>query len=340
MAQSGEWGSDVVAPHSGLLIGSYTKAQAGTGEGIAFLADASSSPRLVAATSDPSFIVATPKAVFSVQEAPNGVVRSWRWREGQLDEVDAAPSGGEGPCHLTMMGDFLIASHYGSGHIGVIRVDRNQRLWPIASYRVTGYLGANPRRQDRPRVHGSLTLSPTRIASTSFATDEIVFLDIQGSAMAIVARVRLPSGSGPRHLCLAGPLIAVLGELDGGVHLVDPRTFSLVSSSGGESESAASHIAWDPARRLLVTAHRRSAVLRVHAIHGRSTRVIQEVPAGGAEPRHFVVQENSVLVAAQRDDAIVAMARNADGLLGPVEARIRVASPAVLALAHRPDTER
>ncbi|MCH8219201.1 MAG: beta-propeller fold lactonase family protein, partial [Planctomycetes bacterium] len=125
-----------------------------------------SEPSLVAETPNPSFLVIHPnqRFLYCVSEAgPSGVVRAFavERQTGALSLLNERPSGGAGPCHVSMdqTGRVLLVANYGSGSAAVLPVGADGRLGePICSVQHKGS-SIDPRRQRGPHAH-SINVSP------------------------------------------------------------------------------------------------------------------------------------------------------------------------------------
>ena len=128
-----------------LVIGTYTRGFAS--EGIYRLdvgADGGEATlSLAAKLENPSWQVRHPRlpVLYSVvetrgEENEGGAIVAFRVNDdGALSMVARVPSMGGDPCHLSVAGDFLLASNYDAGNLAVWRLDDNGvpvslEIWP------------------------------------------------------------------------------------------------------------------------------------------------------------------------------------------------------------------
>lgn len=181
-----------------------------------------------------------------------------------------------------------------------------------------------------------------------------------GGAPAEVVRVSveptaahfLPGGTGPRHLAVLPPLpetgrpgrhLAVVGELDSRLHILaldaGSEGFPEVGivpthAQDADPESALdnlpSHLVVSADGTLVYVANRGRNTIGVIR-RGESPELVAEVPCGGDWPRHIALAgsagEQGLLVALERDDAVVHLPLDADGIPQASTGRTTVRRP-------------
>lgn len=296
-----------------LWIGTYP-GDADAPEGV-WRADDADSPRglgLVAPSPSASFLAIHPSApvLYAVDEREAGRVRSFRMtQDGGLEPLGTYDSGGAEPCHLVATDRHLLVSNYGSGSLGVLPLASDGSVRG-ATQRFDHTGGGPHERQDAPHTHSALVLPGGCHAWVAdLGSDEILRyrLDADGVVSDGVA-VRLPAGTGPRHMVWHGSgVVLVVGELDARVHVVQVDLANGSGRAGGSvaacaqppsSEPLPSHVALSADGDRVYVAVRGPDVLAVFAIEaaaGRDEpapvrlRHLTDVATGGVWPRHFAL---------------------------------------------------
>lgn len=202
----------------------YTRDEAGAGQGLARAAypcDGSGAPQSMAGGDQPSFaVLSTDRSwVYVTGEREPGVVRAVPADgAGVVSEVD---SGGSHPCHLALgpSGRDLLVSNYGSGSVGLVRADAGA-LDLVDALRLSG--SGPHERQEAPHAHQATFLSDSELVVCDLGSDRLVGVRIEGGRLEQSWEVRMPAGSGPRHLVVSpdGSTLWVVGELDCSLHPV------------------------------------------------------------------------------------------------------------------------
>ncbi|MEV4902081.1 beta-propeller fold lactonase family protein [Citricoccus sp. NPDC055426] len=275
------------------------------------------------------------------------------------------PAGGVSTCHadLNPSGTWLAAASYDSGTLTIAPVLDDGLLGePVA---VAAPAGSGPvaARQQEPHLHFVLFLDDDRLLVTDLGADRILEYSIRDLTGATGAGDHgqptfvhtLPAGTGPRHLAVLPPLpeagierrhLAVVGELDSRLHLLDldstPEGFAevaVVPTHGQDQdpesarENLPSHLVLSPDASLVYVANRGRNTIGVIRRAG-TPELIAEVPCGGDWPRHIALGHPggapTLFVALERDDAVVGLGLDADGIPGEVRTRVTVRRPGFL----------
>ncbi|MDI3329945.1 MAG: beta-propeller fold lactonase family protein [Micrococcus sp.] len=170
-----------------------------------------------------------------------------------------------------------------------------------------------------------------------------------------VAAHHLPGGTGPRHLAVLparpeaerpGPHLAVVGELDSRLHVLGldagPEGFPEVGivpthAQDADPEAARdnlpSHLVVSADGALVYVANRGRDTIGVIR-RGEPLELIAEVPCGGNWPRHIALAGpaggQGLLVALERDDAVVYLPLDAAGIPQAPTGRAPVRRPGFL----------
>lgn len=277
----------------------------------------------------PSFLALHPHlpVLYAVGECHEGSVAAFAIDPGGgLTPIGRSPTGGALPCHLAVdpAGRMLAVANYGDGVLSVHPLDDEGGLTDTFVALPHAGRGPHPDRQRGPHAHQAVFGADGILYVTDLGTDEIRRYRTNPEVTPHPrGPVRLPPGSGPRHLAARREGWLLVGELDGSVSAFDTewRETARVSASGYEPNQP-SHIAVHDGYAYVGNRGPDTiAVFRADDL----TRVA-EVPCGGAWPRHFAMAAPYVYVAAQHDDRI-AILELTDGIPVPTEPTFPVGGP-------------
>lgn len=325
-----------------LIVGSYTAASDGRGEGIGtFRRDARTgelTPVGSLALDSPSWLTPHPTlpVLYAVNETAEGAITAVAVAEdGTLSALNSLPTGGADPCHLSVTPDgrFLLCANYSGGSLAAFA------LGPDGVPTVRTALvqhegnGPNAERQEAAHVHMAvLDETGTLVSAVDLGTDEIRSYRLGEEGELIPVSVStLPAGTGPRQLVRRpGTSHAyVVGELAASLVTVreePPGTFAVENSvpatlePGGENLPAQLVLHGD---RLFLS-NRGPEKITEFTFDG----VAVADHGTGEWPRHFSIVGEHVYVAAQSSDAIQAYERETWRLIGTYP----VGSPAFVGL--------
>lgn len=344
-------------PTAALWIGTYpaTGTAPGTGEGVWSVglgADGRfTGAELAVRVAAPSFLALDPagRTLLAVTETEPGTVSSFRVSDdGALALAASVASGGTSPCHVvaagttpgTTTGTAAWVANYGDGVAAVATLGADGALGEALTYPHAGS-GPVTDRQEGPHAH---FVHPwgDRVLVSDLGTDELRTYPLDGSGSGAVAAV-LPPGTGPRHLVeLADGTVLVAGELDCRLHVLVPAGPGRLEHVGSVAITARtlpdgsagypSHVT--VAGDLVHVGVRGPdvlAVLRVEDARGLRIENVADVDLGsGAWPRHHAVLGGgeTVVVAAQGADALVAVRLDLASGVGEVTDRLALPAPA------------
>ncbi|MCE5280395.1 MAG: lactonase family protein [Planctomycetaceae bacterium] len=314
-----------------------------------------SNPRLAAETPNPSFLAIHPegKFLYAANEL-DGDGAGWDRltgfaidpATGFLAEINQHPSGGLGPCHVSLdpSGKVLLAANYGSGSICSVSVDDQGRMGPAGT--VIQHHGSGPdhERQEGPHAHGIYTdASGAWALAVDLGLDRVLVyaLDAAGGTMAAEpACVGVaPAGAGPRHLAWSndGRRVYVVNEMAASVSvfawdaaapaLTAVQTVSCYPREYRGARSAA-EVVLHPGGRFVFVSNRGDNSITTMAVGSDGTlNVHASSPCGGKSPRHIFLTPGAewMLVSNQDSGNVAVMKVNAQtGAIEPTGSQVQV----------------
>lgn len=343
-----------------LLIGTYT--EPGKSEGIyvyTFNSKTGDFSYKAKATGikNPSFLTVSKdrKYVYSVSEVGDGQgsvsAYSFDSSTGKLDFINRAPSGGDGPCYVSVDDNnkYVFVGNYGGGSLSAIPTNADGSLG--SDRQSIQHEGSSIHsHQDKPHVHATVLSEDNRyLFVPDLGTDEvnIYHVDVTQTrplTLAEPAFVKVKAGSGPRHFTfhLSGKWAYVIQELLGMVTVFDyeegklnaKQSVTLPSPSfSGAIDAADIHIS--PDGKFLYGSLRGDInELVIYGIdkQGKLTYAGRQSTLGKT-PRNFAIDPtgNFILVGNSGSDEIIIFKRNQEtGLLTPTGKNIPVGAPVCL----------
>ncbi|MEI6240233.1 MAG: lactonase family protein [Planctomycetia bacterium] len=221
-------------------FGTYTNAKTGA-EGVyiaRFDTDTGTltKPVLAAAVKNPSFLALHPTlpmlyAVSEIADAagkPTGGILAFAIdeRTGTLTKKNEQPSGGAGPCHVSIdrAGKVVLAANYGGGSVICLGIEPDGSLRPVVSGTPGGFIqhegsSVNAKRQEKPHGHSIYPSPDGRFAiSCDLGIDKVLVhaLDVTKATLAPHGFGATKPGAGPRHFALhpSGRFGYAVNELD------------------------------------------------------------------------------------------------------------------------------
>jgi 6-phosphogluconolactonase len=338
-----------------LFIGTYTNTDAHSRGIYSALFDSKtgklSELTMAAATTNPSFLARHPSRPFlyAVNEGREGAVSSFAiGPKGELKFLGKTSTGGADPCHLMVdpSGKWLLVANYNGGNIAVMPILPDGRA---GDARVTAFSGSGPSpRQKTPHPHEIVGLPGNLILVTDLGADRVARYRLNPAdgtlRPADPAVIRLPPGSGPRHLVVSADAtrLYVLSELANTVTLFAEggivQTISLLPSRF-EGSNTAAEIALHSSGRYLYASIRGADDIVVFTINPRTGILTQRGAAPtGAVPRFFMIDASGkwLLAAGQASNTITIFA--IDPMTGGLRAEanpIRVPAPVFIGAESR-----
>jgi len=313
-----------------VLIGCYTTGAGGSGTGISLLTqDESGHPKhiqLAAEATSPAFLAKDPSGqhIYAVSEVDGeGSVLAFAVQpDGTLRTLNSQPTGGVGPCHLTVhpSGRYVLSANYVSGSVAVHPIAEDGSLRPRSD--LVQHAGSGPEtdRQEGPHAHNvQVDRAGEHIIVADLGTDELrsYRLNLERGKLETGPVAHANPGSGPRHVAYHGDgRVFVANELDSTV-----TTYTYDAGAGelnrgdsvpatveapGAERNYPSEILVSRDGRFVYVANRGNDVITTFAVGESALEPVADVPAGGAWPRHIGLVGDCLWAANQNSDNIVA----------------------------------
>lgn len=315
---------------------------------------------LAAETTNPSFLTIHPsrKFIYAVGEISNfngqkaGAVSAFRIRKdnAKLELLNQQPSGGTGPCHVSVDagGKCLLVANYGSGSVASLPIREDGSLGAAGSVIQHEGSSVNPRRQAGPHAHSINVDRGSRFAfSADLGLDRVMVYRLDPTAARLepnaVPWTVVTPGSGPRHFAFhpSGEFAFVINELASTITvfrydsqrgiLSEIETVSTLPPDFDGSNSTA-EVAVHPSGRFVYGSNRGHdsiAVFRIDEESGKLTAVEHE-STRGQTPRNFGIDPSGrfLLAANQKSNNVVVFRIDErDGSLAATGGQIQLGTP-------------
>jgi 6-phosphogluconolactonase len=312
---------------------------------------------------NPSYLAVDPLgwSVYAVRESGRGggavVAMSRNPTTGELTVLNEQPSGGQGPCYVTVddVGRFVLVANYGSGHVAVLPIATDGRLQPACSVVKHEGSSVNPSRQKEPHAHCIVLDPANRYAlAADLGIDKVMVYRFDSEHGKLVPNdppfVKCEPGSGPRHIAFAptGKYVYVIEELsstveafaydsDAGTLKPFQRISTLPEDFKGASTAADIHV--HPSGRYLYGSNRGHDSIAIFAVDDKTgqLRLLGHESTQGKTPRNFAIDPSGkfLLAANQDSDTLASFRINQDtGALMPTGQVCRVSMPVCLKMVN------
>ena len=322
-----------------LFVGTYTEPEQSTSKGVyVYRMDSSgrlSSESVIRGLVNPSYLAVHPQSgnLYVISEKgtfdgqPNGgVVALAVDREtGNATLLNKQSSGGEDPCYISIerTGRYALVANYTGGSVAMLPILPDGTLAPASEVVEHAGSSVHPNRQDKPHAHCILPDPTSRYAmAVDLGIDKILTyrMDLDAGRLHHHAEVKIPEGSGPRHLIFHpnGSYAYLVCELNSTVlgfryesgtgNLEQLQTIgTLPRGYDGKNSLADVHVT--PNGRYLYASNRGHDSFACFSIDPQSGElsVLDHIPCGGNEPRGFEIAPggNFLLAANQNSNNIV-----------------------------------
>ena len=337
-------------------FGGYTGTKAG-GQGVMvarFDAGQFTQPALAVKAKSPSFLCPSPDGttLYAVGESggkgEGGPVSAYRVDKttGQLTLLNSLPSGGDGPCHVAVdaAGEYAVVTNYGGGSCALFKLGDSGRLVARTAFVQHPKPADANGRQDAAHAHcGRFDPTGRFVLVADLGLDEVrVYrLDRAAGTLAPAPPVKLPKGSGPRHLDLTpdGKTLFVNGELDSTVNVIKldlargesevVQTLSTLPEKADAKGNTTAECRLHPSGKFVYVSNRGHDSIAGFKFDAGKLAPLGHATAGVKTPRNFNFDPSGrfLVVANQAGDDAVVFAVNADGGLTPTGVAVKVPAP-------------
>jgi 6-phosphogluconolactonase len=317
-------------------------------------------PELAAEIRSPSFLALHPRNpwLYAVSEVGDfggkrsGAVSAFVIdpKTGKLKLLNQQPSGGGGPCHLSVdrSGKCVLTANYGTGSVAALPLHEDGGLGePAATIQHHGS-SVNPQRQEGPHAH-YITPDPANsfALACDLGLDRVLVYHLDPAKPSLAANdppfASVKPGSGPRHLVFSsdGKFVYVVNEMASTVtaftydeKLGSLRELQTIATLPADfkGQSTCAEIQGHPSGRFIYASNRGHdsiAVFEVAAATGELSKVeIQSTQ--GKTPRHFALDPSGrwLLAENQGSDGVVEFKVDpGSGRLTATGERIAIGSP-------------
>jgi len=249
---------------------------------------------------------------------------------GKLRLINSVPSGGPGPCHVTVdhTGKYVLVANYEVGSVAAFPILADGRLGKTTSFLAHTGHSVDPKRQEGPHAH-SIYVSPDNrfVVSADLGTDQVYVYRFDATKGTLTPNqppsAKVPPGTGPRHFAfdpngkfgyaieeMGSSLTAFSYDAASGV-LVPLETISTVPKDyKGYNDCA--ELMMHPSGKFVYGSNRGHDSITVFAIdHVTGTPTpIQYVSTEGKTPRGFGIDPTgSYLIAGNQDTSTLVVFR-------------------------------
>jgi len=354
--------SSVLAKEYYVYFGTYTGAKskgiyvsrfdAGTGK--------LSEPELAAETKSPSFLAVDSKerflyaagesAQFEGKQAGTVSAFSIDAAKGKLTALNQQPSGGLGPCHVSVDGSdrCVLVANYGSGSVAALPIKEDGKLGePTSMIQHTGS-SVNKERQAGPHGH-FITADPDNrfVLACDLGLDKVLIYKLDSKRATLTPNktpfATVEAGSGPRHLAFNpnGKFVYVINEMAstlssfsynaGNAAMMEMQTVSTLPQDF-KGKSSTAEVQVHPSGKFVYGSNRGHDSIAVFAADKKAggLTLVQNESTQGKTPRHFAIDPTGhwLLAENQGSDSVVVFAINEDtGKLKPTGQTVTVGSP-------------
>ena len=318
-------------------------------------------PELAAEARNPTFLAVHPnlRTLYAVGEMSDfggkkeGAVSSFSLdaKTGKLALLKQQPSGGGGPCHLSVVGAgrFVLVANYGTGSIAALPVQMDGQLGPPAAVIQHTGSSVNPQRQAGPHAH-FVTADPANqyALACDLGLDQVLVYRLALRSVEPLVRNEVPPvaikpGSGPRHLAFhpSGRFVYLINEMGSTLTALTYNTeqgslkeFQTVSTlpEKFKGDNTCAEVQVHPSGKFVYGSNRGHVSIAAFAVNPDSGRLtyIENQPTQGKTPRHFAIDPSGqwLLAENQASDNIVVFRIDAKtGKLTPTGQVVEVGGP-------------
>lgn len=310
----------------------------------------------VGASGNPSFLALHPsgRTLYAVGEwgEPDGdhvVAFAVDLASGKLTRLNRQPSGGKGPCHLSVdpSGRWVLVANYSDGGVATLRIRDDGSLAEDGARLTHEGHSVDPDRQTGPHAH-SINLSPDgrRALVADLGLDRIMVYGFDPTEGSLVPNDppwgSSEPGAGPRHLAFhpEGDRVYVLNEMaatltvyryDSSTGAMDAGQTIDMLPAGYEGGRSGAEVVVHPEGRFVYASNRGHDSIAIYAIgpdNGTLTSLGFQ-PSGGRSPRNIALDPSGryLFAANQGTDNLVVFRVGPDGLLSRTGMEVTIPRP-------------
>lgn len=313
-------------------------------------------PQLAAETPSPSFLAihADGKHVYAVNETDNyqgekaGAVSAFAIEsgDGRLKLLNQQSSKGAAPCHIIIdsAGKNVLVANYTGGNCGVLPIEADGKLAPMASFMQHKGSGATPRQKD-PHAHSINLDKANRFAFVAdLGLDQVLSYRYESGKLTPndPPFTKLAAGSGPRHFAFHpnGQYAYVINEISKTItafrydpaagKLTEEQTISTVppGTEGGSTAEVVVH----PSGKFLYGSNRGHDSIASFSIDPNTGRLTATGHQGEGikTPRNFTIEPGGrfLLVGSQGGNKLLVFRIDAaTGALSPTDQSAEIGQP-------------
>lgn len=301
----------------------------------------------------PSYLAVnrTGSVLYAVSELDEGELHAYAIDASTkaLSPLGSRRTEGGAPCYVSIspQGDYIYVANYTGANVNVFPVNQDGSLQEMSAQVRHEGSGIRPDRQEAAHPHSVIPDSTGgRILVCDLGLDQVIIYRVQDGKLITHREVKLPPGSGPRHLAVhpSGQWIYLINELNSSVTVFandeqqgDLRILQNVSSlpdhytAGSDDTAADIHVT--PCGRYLYVSNRGHDSIGLFRIDA-ATGLIEPadwVSSGGRTPRNFAIIGGMLLAANQNSGNIVSFRIDSEtGRLVPTGNELAVQAPVCL----------
>jgi 6-phosphogluconolactonase len=319
-----------------------------------------STPEVAAELTSPSFLAIHPsgKYLYAVGEIENfqgkktGAVSALAVDlvTGKLKLINQQPSGGAGPCHVSVdpSGKCVLAANYGGGSVCSFAIGEDGSLKETGSVIQHTGSSVNEKRQQEPHAH-SINVDPEGkyAFAADLGLDQVLIYKLNAAHGTLEPNdpphAKVAPGSGPRHFAFhpSGKFAFVINELANTVvaFAYNPHHGSLteIQSIGTlprefSGTSYTAEVVVHPSGKFLYGSNRGHDSIAVFAVDEKTGKLTATSHQGEGikTPRNFAIEPTGkyLLVGNQGADSVLVFAIDqTTGALTPTGSKIEVGAP-------------
>jgi 6-phosphogluconolactonase len=288
----------------------------------------------VAQVAAPSFIAisSNQRCLYAVSEGQNkdgSFVNAFRIdsKTGRLSLLSRQPSGGAGPCHVSVDhgGMNVLVANYGSGSVSVFHTDKRGALGPMSAFVQDHGSSVNLDRQEGPHAHCIVAAPDDKFAFVcDLGLDKVLVFKFDPSVGSLAANnppfAPVKPGAGPRHIVFHpdGRHAYVINEMgatitafayDSGAGVLREIEDQPLLPEDFKGQNTSAEVAVHPSGKFVYASNRGDDSIVVFGCDPDTGRLtfIERDSAEGKTPRNFEIDPTGafLLAANQKSGTIV-----------------------------------